>query len=201
MKFLCKTIAVLSVVIYCNQAKAQGFFVKATSSKETLTRDASPEEATQVQDARHGSGPHDLTDFTRVSKFGFDTEQVINLSNQGPVAGGISLKPFTITKIADLSSPRFFVAQTQGTLLTLEILTMADFGLGDRNVAHKIILRDAAVSTVTVDTNEGCHCLEESITFEYGTIEIYPYTINSRREFSAGTAVGWNSIVKKAVNP
>ncbi|MDQ6478237.1 type VI secretion system tube protein Hcp [Dyadobacter sp. LHD-138] len=195
-------IAVLFCVILSEEVQAQGrLFLKATKSNgNVITTGASPNEAPGVVDVGVGGNPI-LANYATLSSAGFDTEKALNIGSPSAGAGAIVFAPLTIAKKGDLSSARFFLAQCQGDLMDIEIVTIALDGSPKRNVAHKIILRNAAVKAFSTDLVEDCSCQVEAISFEYGSLEIYPYTISNAGKFSAGQATGWNRITNKVINP
>lgn len=202
MNFLKMALAMLSLFILSEKVQAQNLYLKATKSGsgEVITTGASPNEAPGVLDARSGSPAPVLVNYATLSSVGFDTEQTLNISAQGAGAGTIAFKPFTISKKGDLSSAKFFLAQCRGDLMTIEIISIAVDGGQNRNVAHKIILRNAAVKTFTTDITADCSCQQETLSFEYGSLEIYPYSVNNAGKFSAIAGTGWNRLANTPAN-
>lgn len=203
MKFSSLLLFVLGY-ISISQVQAQNIFLKATSNltREVLTLRVHPENTRSIHDSQGIDRSKKLADYSEILKMGYDTEQIIDLSNHGSGAGRVTFKPLTISKHSDASTPKFFLSQFQGELMTLEMI-FVDFHSNNENpsVAHKVIFRDAAIQSITIDSNDGCLCQDEIISFEYGTIEIYTYTRNTRSEYVPGFAVGWDRINNKSVLP
>ena len=134
-----------------------------------------------------------------VEDYSFDIEQVLNIGSQsrGAGAGKVTFNPFSITRPIDKSSPKLFDMACSGT-------PFQDVGLGLRKgsggeSAGRFFLaftfKLVAVKTISWSHDETSP--KETITFEYGGLQIR-YGIQS-----AGGAIttvipgGWNRVTNK----
>jgi type VI secretion system Hcp family effector len=187
---------ILSAFLF-QEAQAQHVYMKAYGSGSNLFTENAGMYLSDVKDVRLSSNLS-LKDFSEVSAFSFDTEK--DISDTGGSAATISYGPFKITKISDIASDKLFLAQCSNSIMTIELVTVVNVS-GEYNVANKLILKNAVIKSISHQTTEECACREETISFDYGTIERYSYTISPSGTFTALPMIGWDRVANKRINP
>lgn len=181
----------LAAYLVTNAVHAQGIYMKFVQYGNTGGGGSGSNAGTDGPIASAGlgqpgttqDGPNttvQLIDYVQVASFQFDQQQTLNIGSTsgGAGAGKITFNPLTITKAVDALSPKLFQAMASGTAYKrIEILfTKGLPGLGT-TVYYKVILKLVAVKSMAVSSVDDCTdgCAAESVSFEYGGMQIYTY--------------------------
>ena len=145
------------------------------------------------------NGNHGLFE---VEDYSFDVEQTLNIGSQssGAGAGKISFNPFSITRKIDISSAPIFQMACAGT-------PFKQVGLGLRKTTGGSTTGGATVSgafflaftfkLVAVKTISWAHDDEspkETITFEYGALDVQYAQQKQNGQFLPTIFSGWNKV-------
>jgi type VI secretion system Hcp family effector len=202
MNYFYATIATFFCIILSQDVQAQNFYIKAslTFGGSGVVTEKAGYANHNYKDAHAGNSTLSLEDFSHVVGMTLDTDQTLDITAGGTNIGTVQFNAFTITKTVDRSSPKFFLAQCAGSAMTLEFLSVTEDRGGYKEVAHKIVLKNASVKTISQVSVPGCTCFEETITFEYSRMEIYPYAFDdATQKFSPLPMIGWDRLLNKRV--
>lgn len=137
-----------------------------------------------------------------VEDYSFDVEQTLNIGSQssGAGAGKITFNPFSITRAIDLASPTFFQMACSGTAfqsVTLALRKSSGAGAaGAPDVSGVIFLR-FDFKLVAVKTISWAHDDErpkETVTFEYGGLQVRYAQQEGSGKLKAPIPAGWNRV-------
>ena len=128
--------------------------------------------------------------FIKVSAFGGDIEQQLNIGSQstGAGAGKVQFNPFRITKSTDPTSPLLFQDAAAGKAFkTVEVFFINARKFLQVRHTYKLV----AVKSVGWSAGFGERGLLETVSFEYGGLVITVYPPNG-----SGNVVqaGWNRV-------
>jgi len=166
----------------------KGYDSKYLASESTVDlADAKEELAKPFKDAGKGN-------IFEVEDYSFDIEQTLNIGSQstGAGAGKVTFNPFSITRKIDKSSPNLFANACQGK-------AFAQVQLGLRKAAGStmsgIFFLRFDFKLVAVKTISWAHDDEspkETVTFEYGGLQIRYAQQLSDSSFGTVVPAGWN---------
>jgi type VI secretion system secreted protein Hcp len=135
-----------------------------------------------------------------VEDYNFDIEQVLNIGSQsaGAGAGKVTFNPFSITRKVDCASPTFFQMACSGK-------SFQTVGLGIRkaagNEASGVMNLAFTFKLVAVKTVSWAHDDEapkETVTFEYGALDIQYAQQKPDGTLLAAIFGGWNRVKNTA---
>jgi type VI secretion system secreted protein Hcp len=138
-----------------------------------------------------------------VEDYSFDIEQVLNIGSQssGAGAGKVQFNPFSITRKIDCASPIFFQNSCSGK-------PFKEVGLGMRksagNAASGVMYLVFTFKLVAVKTVSWAHDEEspkETVTFEYGGLNIQYCQQKPDGTLYAPITKGWNRVKNIADDP
>lgn len=142
-----------------------------------------------------------LSDYLQVVSLQYDAEQTLNIGSQstGAGAGKVTFNPLTIVKGLDALSPKLFQFMCAGTAFkTVEILFAKPTPDNSTTAVYfKIILKLAAVKTQAISSVADCSngCVAESVSFEYGGLQLYTYKPQPNGAFIENPVHGgWNRV-------
>jgi len=131
-----------------------------------------------------------------VTDFSFDIEQTLNIGSatSGAGAGKVTFNPFSITRKIDKASPTFFQMACSGTAFQSVSLIFRKSGGG--NTAGLVYLRFdfklVAVKTISWSHND--EGPEETITLEYGGLQVRYAQQKADGSLMPPVAGGWNRV-------
>lgn len=150
-----------------------------------------------------GSWPKDgPTSVFEIEDYSFDVEQTLNLGSQasGAGAGKITFNPFSITRKIDLASPTFFEMACSGTAfqqVTLALRKSSGAGTADAGLTAGVVFLRFDFKLVAVKTISWAHDDEspkETVTFDYGGLQIRYAQQDANGKPLAAVSGGWNRV-------
>lgn len=131
-----------------------------------------------------------------VDNFNFDIEQTLNIGSQstGAGAGRVQFNPFSIERKIDRSSPDFFQKACSGTPYKEVVLGLRKSGGGDVSGAFFLMFRFLLVAVKTVAWANGDEAPTETITFEYGALQILYGKQDANGMIKDKYPAGWNRV-------
>jgi type VI protein secretion system component Hcp len=136
-----------------------------------------------------------------IEDYSFDVEQTLNIGSQGggSGAGKITFNAFSITGKIDAASPLLFQMCCSGTPFQTVFLALrksVGIGGGGANTAGFVFLRFdfklVAVKTLSWSHDE--ESPKETVTFEYGGLQIHYCAQNPNGSLKQAIAGGWNRV-------
>ena len=136
-----------------------------------------------------------------VEEYSFDVEQTLNIGSQssGSGAGKIVFNPFSITRPIDKASPTFFKMACNGTAFQNVVLMLRKSlgaGAGADNTSGGVFLRFdfklVAVKTISWAHDETSP--KETMTFEYGGLQMRYTQQDPSGKLGPVRAAGWNRV-------
>ena len=143
----------------------------------------------------------DLGSVFEVDEYSFDIEQTLNIGSQssGAGAGKIVFNPFSITRSIDKASSTFFQNACSGTAFCYAVLMLrksAGVGGGAGDTSGQVFLRFdfkmVAVKTISWAHDETSP--KETITFEYGALQMRYNQQNPDGSMAGLYPGGWNRV-------
>lgn len=132
-----------------------------------------------------------------IEDFSFDIEQQLNIGSQatGAGAGKVTFNPFSITRKIDISSPGLFQMACSGTSFAEVCLGLRKSSGGDVTGQIFLVFRFKLVAVKTISWSYDDESPKETITFEYGGLQVW-YTPQAA-DGSMGAAIsgGWNRVL------
>jgi type VI secretion system secreted protein Hcp len=136
-----------------------------------------------------------------IEDYSFDIEQTLNIGSQssGSGAGKVTFNPFSITRKIDRCSPQFFEMACSGTafrFVTLALRKSAGAGGGAGDVSGQIFLRFdfKLVAVKTISWSHDDESPKETVTFEYGGLQIRYAQQNPSGDLKPEITGGWNRV-------
>jgi type VI secretion system secreted protein Hcp len=136
-----------------------------------------------------------------VEDYSFDIEQTLNIGSQtsGAGAGKVTFNPFSITRKIDQASPKLFQMACSGTafkLVTLVLRKSVGTGGGGANVSGQVFLRFdfKLVAVKTISWSHDDESPKETVTFEYGGMQIRYSPQDASGALKAAIPGGWNRV-------
>jgi type VI secretion system secreted protein Hcp len=131
-----------------------------------------------------------------VEDYSFDVEQTLNIGSQskGAGAGKITFNPFSITRKIDSSSPTFFQMACSGTAFQQVFLALRKSSGGDQSGLIFLRFDFKLVAVKTIGWSSDDESPKETITFEYGGLQIRYTVQNADGGMGPAIAAGWNRV-------
>jgi type VI protein secretion system component Hcp len=128
--------------------------------------------------------------------FSFDTEQTLNIGSQstGAGAGKITFNPFSITRKIDRFSPVLFQNSCSGTAFQKVVLGLRKSAGGDTSGAIYLVFIFKLVAVKTMAWSYDDESPKETVTFEYGGLQIHYRPQAPDGSFQGEIAGGWNKV-------
>ncbi len=152
--------------------------------------------------ATAGTVPNAGPAIFEVTDFSFDIEQTLNIgsASSGAGAGKVVFNPFSITRKIDKASPAFFEMACSGTAFQLVTLAFrkssgagaAAAGQTSGQVYLRFDFKLVAVKTISWSHND--EGPEETITFEYGGLQVRYAQQEASGKLKTPVAGGWNRV-------
>lgn len=131
-----------------------------------------------------------------VEDYSFDIEQTLNIGSQstGAGAGKVTFNPFSITRKIDTLSPKLFEMACSGTPFQWVHLALRKSSGGDS--AGEIFVRFdfKLVAVKTISWSHDDESPKETVTFEYGGLQVHYVQQNADGTFNADVPGGWNRV-------
>ncbi len=136
-----------------------------------------------------------------VEEYNFDIEQTLNIGSQssGAGAGKVTFNPFSITRSIDIASPILYQMACSGTAfetVTLALRKSMGAGGGGEETSGGIFLRFdfklVAVKTISWAHDETSP--KETVSFEYGGLQMRYMRQKAEGSFDTVIAGGWNRV-------
>ncbi len=139
-----------------------------------------------------------------VEEYNFDIEQTLNIGSQssGAGAGKVTFNPFSITRSIDIASPILYQMACSGTAfetVTLALRKSMGAGaaaIGGEDTSGGIFLRFdfklVAVKTISWAHDETSP--KETVSFEYGGLQMRYMRQKAEGSFDTVIAGGWNRV-------
>jgi len=131
-----------------------------------------------------------------VEDYSFDIEQTLNIGSQssGAGAGKITFNPFSITRKIDIASPRFFQMACSGVAFQLVQLVLRK-STGTDQAGQAFLRFDfKLVAVKTISWAHDDESPKETVTFEYGGLQIRYAQQEPSGKLLAPIAAGWNRV-------
>ncbi len=171
----------------------------SSNSKDTLGQAISP----KYKSATVSGGKLTYGQIFEIEDYSFDIEQTLNIGSQGGGAGAgkVTFNPFSITRKIDAASPVLFDMACSGTpfqtvMLALRKSVGAGVTGGTGQTAGFVFLRFdfklVAVKTISWSHDE--ESPKETVTFEYGGLQIHYCAQNPDGSFLPEKIGGWNRV-------
>jgi type VI secretion system secreted protein Hcp len=136
-----------------------------------------------------------------VEDYSFDIEQTLNIGSQssGSGAGKITFNPFSITRKIDKASPIFLEMACSGTAfqsVTLALRKSVGASAGAADVSGQVFLRFdfKLVAVKTISWAHDDESPKETVTFEYGGLQVRYCQQKPSGELMAALIGGWNRV-------
>ncbi len=137
-----------------------------------------------------------------IEDYSFDIEQTLNIGSQssGSGAGKITFNPFSITRKIDIASAKFFEMACSGTAFQQVVLALRKSigaGLaGGQDVSGMIFLRFdfKLVAVKTISWAHDDESPKETVTFEYGGLQIRYAQQEASGKLKPAIPGGWNRV-------
>jgi type VI secretion system secreted protein Hcp len=135
-----------------------------------------------------------------VEDYSFDIEQQLNIGSQstGAGAGKITFNPFSITRKIDKSSPLFFQMACAGTPFQTVYLCLrksAGSAAGDQSSGLIFLRFDfKLVAIKTISWSHDDESPKETMTFEYGGLQVRYSQQLANGQMQPPIAQGWNRV-------
>ncbi len=128
-----------------------------------------------LQEAKDTIGKAPAGSLFEVSDYSFDIEQTLNIGSQssGAGAGKVVFNPFSVTRNIDKSSPKFFQSACSGTPFKEVCLGLRKSAGGDVSGIFFVLFRFMLAAVKTVNWAHGDESPTETVTFEYGGLQVY----------------------------
>jgi len=131
-----------------------------------------------------------------IEDFSFDIEQTLNIGSQstGAGAGKVTFNPFQINRKIDVSSASFFAKACSGTPFMNVALGLRKSSGGDTSGQMFLAFKFKLVAVKTVSWSYDDESPKESVTFEYGGLQVFYSPQNPDGTMAAVQMDGWNRV-------
>ena len=131
-----------------------------------------------------------------IEDFSFDIEQTLNIGSQstGAGAGKVTFNPFSITRKIDRSSPDFFQMACSGTAFKQVVLGLRKSAGGQTAGKTYLVFNFKLVAVKTIAWSYDDESPKETVTFEYGGLQVYYTPQNPDGSMAAAIGRGWNRV-------
>ncbi len=139
--------------------------------------------------------PDDPTLF-EIEDFSFDIEQTLNIGSQstGAGAGKVTFNPFSITRKIDRSSPILFKLACSGTPFQEVALGLRKSSGGTVSGRIYLVFRFKLVAVKTISWSYDDESPKETVTFEYGGLQVHYSQQQPNGDMAPALAGGWNRV-------
>jgi type VI secretion system secreted protein Hcp len=140
--------------------------------------------------ARNKNGLFEVEDFS------FDIEQTLNIGSQstGAGAGKVTFNPFSITRKIDKLSPRLLSMACSGTPFQKVALGSRKAAGGDTAGVIYLVFLFKLVAVKTISWSYDDEAPKETVTFEYGGLQVHYSQQQANGNFLTAVPGGWNRV-------
>ena len=158
--------------------------VKDPDSKDKMFKDF------KFKEALDKGGLFEIEDFS------FDIEQTLNIGSQstGAGAGKVTFNPFSITRKIDKSSPTFFQMACSGTPFQDVRLGLRKSAGGDQTGIMYLVFCFKLAAVKTISWSYDDEAPKETVTFEYGGLQVFYSTQKPDGALKEQFSGGWNRV-------
>jgi type VI secretion system secreted protein Hcp len=168
--------------------------VSIDDNKEPLVNSASFKfkDAAKAVDKSKGQN----SSLFEVEDFSFDIEQTLNIGSQstGAGAGKVTFNPFSITRKIDISSPTLFNYACSGTAFKEVVLGLRKSAGGTQGGGIYLVFRFKLVAVKTISWSYDDESPKETITFDYGGLQMHYSPQEANGTLKASLPGGWNRV-------
>jgi type VI secretion system Hcp family effector len=135
-----------------------------------------------------------------VEDYSFDIEQVLNIGSQskGAGAGKVAFNPFSITRPIDKSSPILYGMACSGTPFSHVGLGLRKGSGGETAGQFFLAFHFKLVAVKTIAWSHDETSPKETITFEYGGLQVRYGVQNPDGTINPIIPAGWNRVTNKS---
>jgi type VI secretion system Hcp family effector len=169
-------------------------YLKSESQVDTSANNE-PLFTTFFSKAAKAGTPDDPTLF-EIEDFSFDIEQTLNIGSQstGAGAGKVTFNPFSITRKIDRSSPILFKLACSGTPFQEVALGLRKSSGGDVSGQIYLVFRFKLVAVKTISWSYDDESPKETVTFEYGGLQVHYSQQQPNGSMKTPIPGGWNRV-------
>ncbi len=169
-----------------------GSYLKSESQVDTKDND----EVLFTTFIKPGVGTKDDPSLFEIEDFSFDIEQTLNIGSQstGAGAGKVTFNPFSITRKIDKSSPTLFSMACSGTPFEEVVLGLRKSSGGTTTGRVYLVFRFKLVAVKTISWAYDDESPKETVTFEYGGLQIHYSQQEASGKMKAQISGGWNRV-------
>lgn len=131
-----------------------------------------------------------------IEDFSFDIEQTLNIGSQstGAGAGRVTFNPFSITRKIDRFSPGLYEKACSGTPFQIVHLGLKKSAGGNTTGVIYLIFRFKLVAVKTISWSYDDESPKETVTFEYGGLQVHYSPQNPNGTLETAISGGWNRV-------
>jgi type VI secretion system secreted protein Hcp len=131
-----------------------------------------------------------------IEDFSFDIEQTLNIGSQstGAGAGKVTFNPFSITRKIDRSSPELFESACSGTPYETVGLGLRKGAGGGASGIMFLVFMFKLVAVKTIGWSYDDESPKETVTFEYGGLQVHYGQQAGRGAIQKQFHGGWNRV-------
>ncbi len=131
-----------------------------------------------------------------IEDFSFDIEQTLNIGSQstGAGAGKVTFNPFSITRKIDRSSPTLFSMSCSGTPFEEVVLGLRKSSGGTVSGQIYLVFRFKLVAVKTISWSYDDELPKETVTFEYGGLQVHYSQQQPNGAMKTPIPGGWNRV-------
>lgn len=170
-----------------------GSYLPSESQVDTSDSQKNPEPLFQTFMTEAVSKPNQLFE---IEDFSFDIEQTLNIgsSTSGAGAGKVTFNPFSITRKIDRSSPTLFKMSCSGTPFEEVALGLRKSSGGTVTGQIYLVFRFKLVAVKTISWAYDDESPKETVTFEYGGLQVHYSQQAANGAMGGPLAGGWNRV-------
>jgi len=131
-----------------------------------------------------------------IEDFSFDIEQTLNIGSQstGAGAGKVTFNPFSITRKIDISSPTLFSMACSGQPFEEVALGLRKSSGGTVTGRIYLVFRFKLVAVKTISWSYDDESPKETVTFEYGGLQVHYSQQEANGKMKPQISGGWNRV-------
>ncbi len=145
---------------------------------------------------KKAAGSPDNPGLFEIEDFSFDIEQVLNIGSQstGAGAGKVTFNPFSITRKIDKSSPVLFERACSGTPFQQVVLGLRKSSGGKATGQIYLVFMFKLVAVKTISWSYDDESPKETVTFEYGGLQVHYSQQQPDGKMKTPIPGGWNRV-------
>ena len=131
-----------------------------------------------------------------IEDFSFDIEQTLSIGSQstGAGAGKVTFNPYSITRKIDKQSPNLFAAACSGTPYQTVALGLRKSAGGKVSGLMYLVFVFKLVAVKTISWAYDDESPKETVTFEYGGLQVHYSQQGADGKLQAPIPGGWNRV-------